>query len=52
MKSLSARAWFSLAVLAVPMGLLLFVPAGTVAYWHAWVGVGFYFIFLVYRGIW
>ena len=26
-----------LAVLAIVMGLLLFVPAGTVHYWHAWV---------------
>jgi protein-S-isoprenylcysteine O-methyltransferase Ste14 len=36
MKSLSARAWLSLAVLAVVMGLLLFVPAGTIHYWQAW----------------
>ena len=37
MKSLSGRAWFALAVLAAVMGLLLFVPAGTVHYWQAWV---------------
>src|SRR5215475_3486629 len=37
MKSLSVRAWFALAILAAVMGLLLFVPAGTVHYWHAWV---------------
>jgi protein-S-isoprenylcysteine O-methyltransferase Ste14 len=37
MKSLTARAWLALAVLAVVMGLLLFVPAGTVDYWQAWV---------------
>jgi protein-S-isoprenylcysteine O-methyltransferase Ste14 len=36
MKNLDARAWFSLAVLAVVMGLLLFLPAGTVHYWEAW----------------
>jgi protein-S-isoprenylcysteine O-methyltransferase Ste14 len=36
MKNLNARAWLSLAVLAVVMGLLLFVPAGTVHYWEAW----------------
>jgi protein-S-isoprenylcysteine O-methyltransferase Ste14 len=36
MKNLDARAWLSLAVLAVVMGLLLFVPAGTVHYWEAW----------------
>jgi protein-S-isoprenylcysteine O-methyltransferase Ste14 len=35
--SLNARAWRALAVLAVVMGLLLFVPAGTVQYWQAWV---------------
>src|SRR5262245_2157371 len=37
MKSLSARAWLALAVLAAVMGLLLFVPAGTVHYGQAWV---------------
>src|SRR5262249_29643594 len=37
MKSLGARAWFALAALAAVMGLLLFVPAGTVHYWQAWV---------------
>jgi protein-S-isoprenylcysteine O-methyltransferase Ste14 len=36
MKNLNARAWLALAVLAVVMGLLLFVPAGTIHYWHAW----------------
>src|SRR5262249_6698290 len=37
MKSLGTRAWLALAVLAAVMGLLLFVPAGTVHYWQAWV---------------
>jgi protein-S-isoprenylcysteine O-methyltransferase Ste14 len=37
MRNLNARAWLALAVLAVVMGLLLFVPAGTVHYWQAWV---------------
>lgn len=37
MKNLKARAWFALTVLALVMGLLLFVPAGTVHYWQAWV---------------
>jgi protein-S-isoprenylcysteine O-methyltransferase Ste14 len=37
MKSLGARAWFALAVLAIVMSLLLFVRAGTVRYWQAWV---------------
>src|SRR5689334_17653469 len=35
--SLDARAWLAVLVLAVVMGLLLFVPAGTVRYWQAWV---------------
>ena len=37
MKTLGARASLALIVLAVLMGLLLFVPAGTVHYWQAWV---------------
>src|SRR5262245_28284929 len=37
MKSLGARAWLALAVLTTVMGFLLFVPAGTVHYWQAWV---------------
>jgi branched-subunit amino acid transport protein AzlD len=37
MKNLNAKAWLALAVLAIVMGLLLFVPAGTVHYWQAWV---------------
>jgi protein-S-isoprenylcysteine O-methyltransferase Ste14 len=36
-RNLTARAWFALAILAVAMGLLLFVPAGTVHYWQAWL---------------
>lgn len=35
--SLNVKAWLSLFVLGVVMGLLLFVPAGTVTYWQAWV---------------
>src|SRR5262244_1799331 len=37
MMNLNAKAWLSLTVLALVMGLLLFVPAGTVHYWQAWV---------------
>jgi protein-S-isoprenylcysteine O-methyltransferase Ste14 len=37
MSNLNARAWTALAVLSAAMGLLLFVPAGSVRYWHAWV---------------
>jgi protein-S-isoprenylcysteine O-methyltransferase Ste14 len=35
--SLNAKAWISLAALAVVMGLLLFVPAWSLSYWQAWV---------------
>ena len=37
MKNLGAKAWLSLALLAIAMALLLFVPAGTVRYWQGWV---------------
>ncbi len=37
MKNLRVKAWLALAVLAVVMALLLFVPARTVQYWQAWV---------------
>ena len=31
------KAWLSLALLAIGMGALIFVPAGTVRYWQGWV---------------
>jgi protein-S-isoprenylcysteine O-methyltransferase Ste14 len=37
MASLTAKAWAALALVAVVTGLLLFIPAGTVRYWEAWV---------------
>lgn len=37
MRNLKAQAWLSLVGLAVVMGLLLFIPAGTIHYWQAWV---------------
>jgi protein-S-isoprenylcysteine O-methyltransferase Ste14 len=37
MKNLNAKAVLGLVFLAVVMGLLLFIPAGTVHYWQAWV---------------
>lgn len=37
MTNLNARAFLALTVLALAMALLLFVPAGTVRYWQAWV---------------
>ena len=43
MKNVYAKAWFSLVVLAVVMGLLLFVPAGTVRYWPGWVYLSIFF---------
>jgi protein-S-isoprenylcysteine O-methyltransferase Ste14 len=43
MTNLNARAWLSLAVLALVMGLLVFVPAGTIHYWQAWVYLSIFF---------
>src|SRR5215813_15238825 len=43
MRNLRARAWLSLVVLAVVMGLLLFVPAGTASYWQGWVYLAIFF---------
>src|SRR5215510_9060 len=43
MRTLRARAWFSLFGLAVVMGLLLFVPAGTVRYWLGWTYLSIFF---------
>ncbi len=43
MKSLRTRAWFSLLVLAVVMGLLPFVPAGSIRYWPGWVYLSIFF---------
>jgi len=37
MCNLSARALLSLVILAVAMGLFLFIPAWTIRYWQAWV---------------
>src|SRR5262245_51917964 len=37
MKKLNMKAWVGLIVLAVVTGPLIFVPAGTVRYWQAWV---------------
>ena len=33
----NVKAWVSLALLAAAMALLLFVPAGTIRYWQAWL---------------
>src|SRR5262245_12107112 len=43
MKRLHLRAWLGLVVLAIVMGLLLFVPAGTIGYRQAWVFLAVFF---------
>lgn len=43
MKSLNARAWLGLVFLAVVMGLLLFLSAGTIHYWMAWAYLAVFF---------
>ena len=42
MSSLNAKAWFGVTALAVVMGLVLFVPSGTIGYWQAWVYMGIF----------
>ncbi len=37
MNNLDTKAWLGLAFLLAVMGLVLFVPAGTLRYWQAWV---------------
>ena len=41
--TLNTRAWLGLAFLALTMGLLLFVAAGTLLYWQAWVYLAIFF---------
>ena len=43
MKNLSAKAWIGLTFLAIVMALLLFISAGTVHYWEAWLYLGVFF---------
>jgi protein-S-isoprenylcysteine O-methyltransferase Ste14 len=43
MATVNTRAWLSLSALAVVMGLLLFLPAGTVHYWQAWIYLVLFF---------
>src|ERR1700738_1443723 len=35
--TLATKAWLSLAALAVGMAAILFIPAGTIDYWQAWL---------------
>ena len=41
--SLTTRAWLALAALAASMALLIFVSAGTIHYWQAWVWLSIFF---------
>ena len=41
--SLNLKAWLGLMFLALAMGLLLFLPAGTVRWWQAWAYLGVFF---------
>jgi protein-S-isoprenylcysteine O-methyltransferase Ste14 len=43
MKHLNVKAWLALAALAVVMGLLVFVSAGTLSYWQGWVYLAIFF---------
>jgi protein-S-isoprenylcysteine O-methyltransferase Ste14 len=43
MISLNVKAWLGLIFVAVVMGLLLFVTAGTVRYWQAWLFLAVFF---------
>ena len=43
MTNLMARAWLALAMLAVVMAALLFIPAGTIHYWQGWVYLAVFF---------
>jgi len=43
MASLKTRAWLGLVFLAIAMGLMLFIPAGTIRYWQAWLYLGTFF---------
>lgn len=43
MERLKRRAWIGLFVTAVVMGLLVFVSAGTVRYWEAWMFLAIFF---------
>ncbi len=45
MSSLNKKAFGGLLILFVVMALLLFAPAGTLAYWQGWVFLAVYFAF-------
>jgi len=41
--NLNIKAWLGIVFLAIAMGLLLFVPAGTLHYWQAWAYLAVFF---------
>src|SRR5262245_35967638 len=41
--NLNSRAWLSLAFLALVLGLILFVTAGTIRYWQGWTYLAVFF---------
>ncbi len=43
MKNVKAKAWLGLVTTFALMGLAVFLPAGTVQYWQAWVYLGVFF---------
>ncbi len=43
MNVVNEKAWFGLVFVALAMGLLLFVAAGTLRYWQAWIYLAIYF---------
>ena len=43
MNKVKVKAWLGFSFLAVAMGLLLFIPAGTIDYWQAWAFLAVYF---------
>ena len=43
MATLHAKAWLSLVAMAVVMGLLLFLSAGSIRYWQAWIYLTLFF---------
>lgn len=41
--SVNAKAWVGIGFLALTMGLVLFLPAGTIRWWEGWVYLGVFF---------
>jgi protein-S-isoprenylcysteine O-methyltransferase Ste14 len=44
MTSLNVKAWLGYGFLALVVGLLLFIPAGTLRFWQAWVFLAAFFV--------